>query len=116
MNKTWAAADDAAKNQCDENGVVELSDNRNEVRDQVDRRGEVRDQRRDEHLLRARESLVPQKPGQQHDAVGNEPRDRSRVLAPAGGDGRHERCLRFKERSTRIRPQMQVWQVRCRFQ
>ena len=91
MNKTWVAADDAAKNQRHEQSVVELSGNRNEVRDQVDRRGEVREQRRDEDLLAARESLVPKEPGKQHDAVGNETRDRSRILTSAGEGERHER-------------------------
>ena len=95
MNKTWVAADDAAKNQRDEQSVVELSGNRNEVRDQVDRRGEVREQRRDEDPLTARESLVPKEPGKQHDAVGNETCDRSRILTSAGEGERHERNSRF---------------------
>jgi len=91
MNEAWVAADDAAKNQRDEHRVVELSGNRNEVRDEVDRRGEVRDQRSDEQLLPARQSFVPKEARQQHDAVGNEARDRSRVLTSAGENEAHGR-------------------------
>lgn len=50
---------DPAKHERDEEGVVQLSGDRDEVRDQIERQGEVGDQGCQEQLLPSRQPFLP---------------------------------------------------------
>ena len=80
------AAHDAAKDEGDDDRVVELAGDRDEVGDEVDRHEEVRDERAEEQLVPARHTPVREQALEEDHAVGNEPGERTRVLAASEND------------------------------
>ena len=95
-------SDDPAKHEPDQNGVVELSRDRNKVRDQVEWQREVRYERGYEELVSSGQPPLSQQPRKQDDTVGDEPRDYSRI-PPLSGDDEHEyeKCVHEERRAER---------------
>jgi hypothetical protein len=75
------AAYDVTHNDRDDDRVVELSDDRNEVRDEVDRGREIWTDRDDRELRASGDSSIVKQALEQNGAVRDERGDRSRVLA-----------------------------------
>jgi len=61
-----------------------LARDRNEVRHQVERHCQVADEAEEEQLASLRNARVGDEPAKQHQAVGDEPGERARFIAPAG--------------------------------
>ena len=66
-----------------QNRVVELTRDRDEVRDEVEREREVWNQQRERDLRAPRNPWIPEKPLAEDNAVGDESRDIARITAPA---------------------------------
>jgi DNA-binding response OmpR family regulator len=81
-----AAAKDRAQDERDQDRVVELAGDGDEVRHEVEREREIGDERAHDQLLPPGHAGIAHEPGEEHHTVGDEPRQRSCVLAPA----RHE--------------------------
>jgi hypothetical protein len=100
-----AASDDVAQDQRHDNRVIELTGDRDEVGHEVDRDHEVRHEQRERQLAAAPDARVAQQAPDEHDAVGNETRERPRVAPPAERDERqHAGCVdgaRERERGER---------------
>jgi hypothetical protein len=75
------AAEDAAKYERDEHGIVELACDRDEVRDEIEREQQVRDERGQQQLVTTAHPIVGEQPPEQHDAVRDEARNRACVGA-----------------------------------
>src|SRR5205814_6285164 len=73
----------SAKNERDEDGIVELSGYGDEVRHEVERQREIRNEHGEQNLVSALHSRVAQQAPEQHYAVGDEPSHRPRLLATA---------------------------------
>ena len=95
-------ADDRTQDERDDDRVVQLTGDRDEVRDQIDRHREVSDRDRDEQLSPTGQAPVAKEPPHQHDAIRHEPRQGPRIRTPAehrekrdaagiDDDDRHER-------------------------
>jgi hypothetical protein len=76
------AAEDAAKYERDEHGIVELACDRDEVRDEIEREQQVRDERGEQQLVTTAHPVVGEQSPEEHDTVGDEARDRACVLSP----------------------------------
>src|SRR5207247_4347873 len=83
-----AAAKETAENDGDDEHIVELSGDRDEVRNEVERQSEICDEPDEERLLAARHARVLHQPAAKHDASGAETRELPRRLATPGD---HER-------------------------
>ena len=75
--------DHTAKRQCDESRVVELTEHRNEVRDQIDRRRQVRDEQQQRPLRATRYALVADQALEQDGAIRQKARDVARSAQAA---------------------------------
>jgi hypothetical protein len=75
-----ARADDSAQDERDDDRIVEMADDRDEVRDEVERRREVADQREEEQLLAPRNASIRTQPAQEDNAVRHEPEQGSGFL------------------------------------
>ena len=67
----------------DDDRVVEVAGDGDEVGDEVDRHREVEDQRAEHELAAARDARVGKQATEEHEAVGDEPRERTRSLPAA---------------------------------
>jgi hypothetical protein len=83
-------AENVAKNERDEQGVIELARHRNEVGHEVERERQVADERREQELPPSRDARITHQPRDENDAVRNEGRSCARILAPARYDERHD--------------------------
>jgi hypothetical protein len=70
----------------DQDGVVELPEDRDEVRDEVEGKREVDERERRDELPPPRDTRVGEEPLEEDGAVGDEPREHANV-PPAGADG-----------------------------
>jgi hypothetical protein len=84
-----AGAQDGAQNECDDDRVVELAEDRDEVGDQIERHGEVCDQCEQQQLGAARRARVGGEAAEQDHAVRHEHDERARLRTLAGS---HERA------------------------
>src|SRR4051794_30845668 len=96
LDQRAIAAHQPAEDDRDQQRVVELTRDRDEVRDEVDRGGEVRGREDERDLLAARDRRVPGEPGKQQRAVGDEAGNGTRLAgAPSckerGDEDRVER-------------------------
>jgi hypothetical protein len=66
----------------DEDGVVELPEDRDEVRDEVEGNGEVDESEAGDDLPARGDTGIAEEPLEQDDAVRDEPRDRANVPLP----------------------------------
>jgi hypothetical protein len=73
----------------DQDGVVELPEDRDEVRDEVEGKREVEEREGRDELPLPRDTRVGEKPLEEDGAVGDEPRDCANVPLP-GADGHDE--------------------------
>jgi len=89
FDQAWpGSADDHAKDEGDENGVVELAGHGYEVGNEVERQQQVRNEGAQEELVTKRDALVTKQPAKQNDAVRDEPRGGARVTTPSEEDER----------------------------
>lgn len=87
---TSAAAEDDAKNESHEDGVVELPRDGDEVGDQVEGHDEVGDEGQEQEPAPAGHAPVGDQPTKQDDAVRDEARKRGGVTAPPRNDEAHD--------------------------
>lgn len=96
-NEPGPTPHEAAQDERDEQRVVELTDDREEVGHEIERQREVADEPGERELPTARHPRIPQEPAEEDGAVGNEPRERPKPLAPAQIDSvcssRHTRHI-----------------------
>src|SRR4051794_4795026 len=81
--------DDPAQDERDEERIVELAGDGNEVRNQVERQQQIRDERREHELVTARHTRIAKEPSKEHDTVGYEPGNGTRML-PAAEQHEHK--------------------------
>jgi hypothetical protein len=76
------------QHECDDERVVELTCDRNEVRDDVEREGEIRNQCRDKKLVAPRQAGIAEQPTEENYEVGDESRDGACIVTSACDDER----------------------------
>ena len=78
--------DDETERQAQQNRVIELTDAWQEIGHQIDRQGEITEDKEEDRSPRPGNASVAGQSTDEDDAVGNEARQRTGVLTPAGGD------------------------------
>jgi hypothetical protein len=84
-------AQGVAKGKRGDEDVVELTRDRDEIRDQVDRHQEVSDERSQDDLAAPGHPRVAEEPAEEDQAVGDEPGERAGVGVAARGDQDEDR-------------------------
>ena len=87
-----ARAEQASENDGDDEDVVELSRDGDEVRDEVEGEGEVAGKCCEEELVSSWHAFVGDQTGDEHDAVGDEACECSRLVAAAGEEQGADEC------------------------
>src|SRR5215204_3713743 len=81
-----AAADDQSQRQAEHDGVIELADAGQEVRNEIERQGQIAQNDEEDGSPCPGNALIPRQAADEHRAVGDETRQRPRVLAAPRGD------------------------------
>ena len=81
-------SEDAAKHERDQHGIVELACDGDEVWDEIERQQQVRDESGEQQLVATAHPVVGEQPSEEHDAVGDEARDRACIVAAPQEDER----------------------------
>jgi hypothetical protein len=81
-----ASTEEAAEDEGDNKNVVELTHDRNEVRNEVEWKREITDEGPEEQLSAAGHAVVSQQAGDEDEAVRDKPRECAGVLATVDGE------------------------------
>ncbi len=86
QQRTAVSPHERSEYEGDDDHVIQLAGDRDEVGNEVEGQRQISDQGHEEQLAAARHARVGEKAPHQHDAVGNEAGERTRIRPPPGDE------------------------------